>query len=159
MTYRENRKMARQLATLEGHVIVVGFATLGGLVAENLRAAGNTLVIVDRDAAAATAAADRKFIAVQGAAEEEETLRAAVVEKAKAIVVTTEDPSRKLTITLMARALNPGLYITTVGDDRQRGAWLTHAGASDVIVVDQLIADALVSRLQQGLASPGSVSA
>lgn len=151
LTYRENRRMARVLANLDSHIIVVGFATLGELVAEELRAAGNTVVVVDRDPAAATTAADRKYIAVQGAAEEEDTLRAAVVEKAKAIVVTTEDSSRKLTITLMARALNPGLYITTVGDDRQRGAWLTHAGASDVVVVDQLIADALVSRLRKGL--------
>ena len=151
LTYRENRRMARVLAAIEGHVIVVGFGGVGELVAEALRAAGNTVVVVDVQSSAVTNAADRRFVGVQGAAEEEDTLKAAGVERARAMVITTEDATRKLTITLMARAFNPKLYITTVGDDRRRGAWLTHAGASDVVVVDRLIADALVNQLRHGI--------
>lgn len=156
LTYRENRRMARVLAAIEGHVIVVGFGGVGELVAEALRAAGNTVVIVDVMSSAVTTAADRQFVGVLGAAEEEDTLKAAGVERAKAMVITTEDATRKLTITLMARAFNAGLYITTVGDDQRRGAWLTHAGASDVVVVDRLIADALVAQLRRGVVSPAS---
>ncbi|MFO1067535.1 MAG: NAD-binding protein [Geminicoccaceae bacterium] len=158
LTYRENRRMERVLAKLDDHVIVVGYAALGQLVAAQLAADGTGVVVIDRDQGAASLAADRKFTAIQGAAEDEATLRSARVDKARAMVVTTADPSRKLTTTLMARALNPRLFISTVGDDGQLSGWLAHAGASDVVVVDRLVADALVSRLRQGLAQPGQAS-
>ena len=158
MTYRENRRMERVLAKLDGHVIVVGYAALGQLVAAQLARGGAGVVVVDRDEAAASLAADHKLVAIQGAAEDEATLRSARVDKARAMVVTTADPSRKLTTTLMARALNPGLFISTVGDDGRLSGWLTHAGASDVVVVDHLVADALVSRLRQGLTQPAGPS-
>ena len=49
---------------------------------------------------------------------------------------------------LRARAGGPvGTAGRRAGDDRRRGAWLTHAGASDVVVVDRLIADALVNQI------------
>jgi len=69
------------------------------------------------------------------------------IERAKALVVTTEDPDRKLAITLMAHTLKPGLRIVVTGQNDPRGALLQRAGASEVVVVDDLVAAALVERL------------
>ena len=69
------------------------------------------------------------------------------VERAKALVVTTEDPDRKLSITLMAHSRNPKLKIAVTGTNSPRGALLHRAGASQVVITDDLIADALVDRL------------
>jgi voltage-gated potassium channel len=72
------------------------------------------------------------------------------VERAKALVVTTEDPDRKLSITLMAHSRKPKLKIAVTGANSPRGALLHRAGASQVVITDDLIADALVDRLSKG---------
>ena len=72
------------------------------------------------------------------------------VEQAKALVVTTEDPDRKLSITLMAHSRNPKLKIAVSGANGQRGGLLHRAGASQVVITDDLIADALVDPLAKG---------
>jgi len=64
--------------------------------------------------------------------------------------VTTEDPDRKLSITLMAHSRNPQLKIAVTGANAPRGALLHRAGASQVVITDELIADALVDRLSKG---------
>jgi voltage-gated potassium channel len=71
----------------------------------------------------------------------------AKVQQARALVVTTEDPDRKLSITLMAHSRNPKLKIAVTGANSPRGALLRSAGASEVVIMDDLIAGALVDRL------------
>jgi voltage-gated potassium channel len=72
------------------------------------------------------------------------------VERAKALVVTTEEPDRKLSITLMAHSRNPKLKIAVTGANSPRGALLHRAGASQMVITDDLIADALVDGLSKG---------
>jgi len=62
-------------------------------------------------------------------------------------VVTTEDADRKVAVTLMAHSLNPKVKIAVTGANNQRGALLHRAGASEVIIAEDLIAEALVGRL------------
>jgi voltage-gated potassium channel len=62
-------------------------------------------------------------------------------------VVTTENADRKRAITLMANTLTPDLRIVVTGQNDPRGALLERAGASEVVVVDDLVAAALVGRL------------
>lgn len=59
----------------------------------------------------------------------------------------TTDPDRKLAITSMAHTLQPDLRIVVTGQNDPRGALLERAGASEVAVVDDLVAGALVDRL------------
>ena len=69
--------------------------------------------------------------------------------QAKALVVTTEESDRKLSITLMAHSRNPRLRIAVTGANNPRAELLHHAGASEVVIMDALIADALVDRLHE----------
>ena len=50
--------------------------------------------------------------------------------------MTTEDPDRKLSITLMAHSRNPKLKIAVTGANSPRGALLHRAGASQVVITD-----------------------
>lgn len=69
--------------------------------------------------------------------------------------VTTEDPDRKLTITLTAHTANPALAICVTGQNDARGALLRRAGASEVVVIDTLIAESVVARLETGPKAKG----
>ncbi|HME73155.1 MAG TPA: NAD(P)-binding protein [Myxococcota bacterium] len=148
MAYRENRSMERTLDHLAHHVVVIGFGPLGRLVAERLRAAGEHVLIVDRDSDHASLASELGYLVLLGdAGIDDGVLQRARVATAKALVVTTVEPDRKLAITLIAHTVNPQLQIAVTGDNSQRGQLLHHAGASDVVVADDLIAGTLVGRL------------
>lgn len=151
MAFRENRKMEHKLDNLANHVIVIGFGALGRLVAGRLHDAGEQVVVIDRGNDLAAQASNLGYLVVQGdAGVDDAALDHAGVERAKALVVTTEDPDRKLSITLMAHSRNPKLKIAVTGANSPRGALLHRAGASQVVITDDLIADALVDGLSKG---------
>jgi voltage-gated potassium channel len=156
MALRENRTMERQLGRLADHVIVIGFGPLGRLVAGRLRDAGEQVVVVDRAAELAAQASGLGYLVVQGdAGLDDAVLDHSGIERARALVVTTEDPDRKVSITLTAHARNPKLKIAVTGADSPRAGLLHRAGASEVVITDDLIADALVDRLGKGATPHG----
>jgi voltage-gated potassium channel len=150
MTRRENKQVERKLECLANHVIVIGFGALGQLVAGRLQGAGEQLVVIDRADNLVVQASSLGFFVVQGdAGVDDAVLNHAGIDRAKALVVTTDDPDRKLSITLMAHSRNPKLKIAVTGASNPRGALLERAGASDVVIMDDLIAAALVDRLSK----------
>jgi voltage-gated potassium channel Kch len=148
LALRENRMMESQLDRLANHVIVIGFASLGKLVANKLREAGDTVVVVDRSADLAMQAAELAYLVVQGdAGVDDAALDRAGIGRARAMVVTTEDPDRNLAITLMAHTRNPNLRIAAIGLNRVRSELLLRAGATEVVIADEQIAATLVGHL------------
>jgi voltage-gated potassium channel len=150
MARRENKKVENKLDHLVNHVIVIGFAALGRRVAGRLHEAGEQVVVIDRADALAAQASGLGYLVVQGdAGADDAVLDHSRIEQAKALVVTTEDPDRKLSITLMAHSRNPKLRIAVTGADSPRGALLHSAGATEVVITEDLIAGALVDRLSK----------
>jgi voltage-gated potassium channel len=157
MLMRENRMAERQLEALSGHVMVIGFGPVGRLVAERVKASGAGVVILERQSDLAAQASALGYLVVEGDAGSDETVFArAAVERAKALVVAIDDPDRKLAITLMAHSRNPRLRIAVTGPNRERGALLRRAGATEVIIADEHIAEALVARLDAAPAAPAA---
>jgi voltage-gated potassium channel len=148
MAYRENRIMERKLEDLANHVIVVGFHSLGELVANRLSEAGQTVLVLVGDQAQADRAADRGHMVVLGSPGVfDDVLRHARLTSAKALVVTTPDSNNNLAITLLAHTLNGSLAIVVPGENPLRKELFESAGASDVVIADDIIADALVGKL------------
>ena len=142
--------MERELDRLTNHVIVIGFGALGQLVAGRLQDAGERVVVIDRADDLAAQASSLGYLVVQGdAGVDDAALDHAKIEQAKALVVTTEDPDRKLSITLMAHSRNPNLKIAVTGANSSRGALLRSAGASEVVITEDLIATALVDQINK----------
>jgi len=89
---------------------------------------------------------------VQGdAGVDDEVFASAGLDRARALVVTIEEPDRVVAITLMARAINPNLAIAATVPNRARGALLKRAGATQIIVADDIVASALVGSLAPAL--------
>jgi voltage-gated potassium channel len=151
LALRENENMEDKLSRVTGHVIVIGFGALGQMVARNLHTAGEQVVILERADDLAGQASDLGYLVVQGdAGVDEAVLDHSGIDRARALVVTTEDPDRKLALTLMAHARNPRLRIAVTGDSEPRSALLRRAGASEVVITHDLIAGALVDSLGKG---------
>jgi voltage-gated potassium channel len=148
MAYRENRIMERKLEQLADHVVVVGFHSLGILVADRLREAGQTVLVLVGDHAQAERAADHDHMVVLGSPDAfDEVLKGARLDSARALVVTTPDSNNNLAITLLAHTLNPSLPISVPGENPLRKGLFESAGASNVIIADEIIAHALVGKL------------
>ncbi|RKT27557.1 TrkA family protein [Paraburkholderia sp. RAU2J] len=148
MAYRENRVMEGKLAHLANHVVVVGFHSLGELVAHSLREAGQTVLILVGDQDQANRAADRGHMVVLGSPGVfDDVLKGARLDSAKALVVTTPDSNNNLAITLLAHTLNASLTIVVPGENPLRKGLFESAGASGVVIVDEIVANALVGKL------------
>ncbi|MBE2260294.1 MAG: NAD-binding protein [Rhodobacteraceae bacterium] len=151
---KENRRMVDLLEQLNAHVIVMGFGQLGKIVARRLQEAGETVLIVDRDPTNSALASNLGYLVVEtDIGHEEDAIKRLGLDKAKAIVVTTEDQDRKIAVTLIVHTLNPKVKIVSTGANRDRANLLHRAGASEVVVADELVAGELIHRLNdKGLA-------
>ena len=148
MAYRENRIMENKLEHLSNHVVVVGFHSLGELVADRMLAAGQQVLVLVGDQEQADHASDRGHMVVLGSPGVfDEVLRSARLDSAKALVVTTPDANNNLAITLLAHTLNASLTIAVPSENPLRKGLLEHAGASDVVIADEIVANALVGKL------------
>ena len=154
VAYRENRRMEHALDKLSGHLVVIGYVGLGKLLADQLRDAGQQVVIIDRDEGNAGLASEAGFNVIKGdAGNDDGVLKIARIGVARALFVTTADAHRNLTLTLMSHTLNPKLRIVVAGSDESWGRILRRAGASDVVIANRLLADAMLACLGQSGAS------
>jgi hypothetical protein len=150
LRHRENKSMQRKLDRLADHIVVVGFAGIGRRVCEQLAQAGERVLVIEHDEAVAESASALGYLVVQGdTGVDGSVLEQGAIERAKALVITVSDADRRLTITLMAHTLNPKLRIVVMAANNPRRGVLERAGATAVIIVDDLVASALIDRLQQ----------
>lgn len=148
MAYRENRVMERKLEGLTHHFVVVGFRPVGEFVAARLRDAGETVLVLVADETLANKASEQGYLVVLGEPGVfDDVLRHARLDSARALVVTSVDADSNLAITLMAHTLNPTLRIAVPGENSLRKLLLESAGASDVVIANELVANALVGQL------------
>lgn len=62
-------------------------------------------------------------------------------------MVAIDEPDRKLSMTLIAHSHNPRMKIIATGLNAHRAALLQRAGASAVVIAEDLIAAAMVEQL------------
>lgn len=124
------RRMEQSIASLHDHVIVCGWGRVGRSIANEVRAAGRQLVVVDQNAASLPGP---PILAVEGDATEDAVLRAAGIDRASALVAAADSDSANSFITLTARALEPGLFIVARARSEESVEKLRRAGADRVV--------------------------
>ncbi|WP_248295084.1 NAD(P)-binding protein [Paraburkholderia sp. UYCP14C] len=148
IAYRENRTMERKLGHLSNHIVVVGYRSLGQRIAAKLQDAGDTVLVVAADKALADQAAQRGHLVILSAPEAfDDALRHARLDSARALIVTTPDSDANLAITLLTNSINKSLPIIAPGESNLRKTLLQNAGATHVVIGDDILADALIDKL------------
>ncbi len=105
------RRMERELAKLHGHYIICGAGRVGRTVARQLRANGETCVVIDRDPNRARWAEEEKIPVIVGNASSEEILQKAHIDTARGFVSAVSSDAENLYIVLTARGFRPDLKI------------------------------------------------
>lgn len=122
--------MERDIAAMQGHVVVAGCGRLGRAIARAVANTDRDVVIIDRD----LARLERTGAAfVNGDATDDEVLAAAGIDRAATLVAALTTDADNLYVTLSARSSRPDLFI--IARARQEGAEpkLRQAGADRVV--------------------------
>ena len=128
-TYGRNRKMSK----LRDHFIICGAGRVGSHLMRSLRAANNTFLVIESDAAKAEALTDLGFAVLVRDATLEESLRDAGVEHARGLAACLPDDADNVYVVLTARDLNPKLHIVARAAEEQAESKLIRAGANRVV--------------------------
>jgi voltage-gated potassium channel len=145
--------MRKTIESLKNHFIICGFGQVGGLLASELTRWGEDFVVVERDPRRFAAARENGYLCLHGDATDEAVLTQARVEQARGLATVISDDAENLYITVSSRSLNPQIPIITRASRARGGRYLTQAGATSVIFLDQIGA----SRIARSLMRPDVV--
>jgi voltage-gated potassium channel len=129
----EERRRQRLVDALSDHYLVCGFGRVGRQVARNLRAAGATCVVIDRNPESLEAAAEVDAPHLEGEAADEQLLLQAGIERARALIACVDSDAENVFITLTARELRPDLTIVARASGEEAEAKLRRAGAQRIV--------------------------
>jgi voltage-gated potassium channel len=126
------RRIKSMIDKLDGHVILCGFGRVGRGAADELRQAGASFVVVDRDEEKVERAMKQGMLAVFADASQDETLRDVGIGRAKGLIATLASDADNLFLILSAKALNPALHLSARVAEETSEAKLRRAGADFV---------------------------
>jgi voltage-gated potassium channel len=131
------RRMMREIAGMQRHIIVCGYGRVGRTVCEELLTERVPFVVIERDPDQAEVLAAKQIKVVVGDATEDEILQEAGIYQARGLVAVAARDVDNLYITLSAREMcaqeNPGLLIVARASDAREQRKLRSVGADRVI--------------------------
>ena len=122
--------MERRMEQLAGHIVMCGFGRFGRVVAAELRAHGEEMVVIDNDPTREAELRGAGLCYVMGDGAADEVLERAGIRRARALVIATPSDADNVFITLSAREKNPGLPIFARGESDAGLRRLELAGAT-----------------------------
>jgi voltage-gated potassium channel len=126
-------RMQRRIDDLTGHFIVCAYGRVGRAVARELEAEGASFVVVDPDERLVERMRDDGVPYLIDDPTHEAVLRAAGVDRARGLVCAVDSDATNVYIALVARALNPDLFIVARASEPGSDQRLLHAGADRVV--------------------------
>ena len=153
LNYLGRHRMIKQIETLTGHTIVVGYGRVGGLVCDELSARNQAFVVVEVDPERVAMAEACGFTCIQGDATEEHVLKTAGIVRARVLVSVMPNDAENVFITLSARQLCSTIIIVARAEGPGTPRKLKLAGADHVVMPAAIGANRIVSLLT----NPGAV--
>ncbi len=144
---REKKRMHHSIGKLREHTILCGYGRMGAMVAEDLDAAGKSVVIIESRAESADDLKMEGHHYVIGDATADTTLLEAGLIHATALVAMLPHDADNVFITLTARALQPDIQIITRAEQPSTEGKLLKAGATRVVCPQQIGANRIASVL------------
>jgi voltage-gated potassium channel len=142
--------MLKQIAHMEGHIVVCGAGTTGEHVLRELIDVRVPFVVIERNRARVELLEEDLGAAipyVEGDATDDHSLQAAGVERAKGVIAALSDDKDNLFVTISARHLNRGARIVAKSVESSTVPKLRRAGADAVVSTNQIGGMRLVSEM------------
>ena len=134
----QRRRMRQSLAGLRDHYVICGHGRLGTRIERDLRARGESFVVIDWEQAIEETFLAENIPHVIGDATHDEVLRTAGVERARGLVSALDSDANNVLVVLTARELNPDLLIVARANSEASEPKLRRAGADRVVTPDAI---------------------
>jgi len=139
------RAMKKQLDKMEQHYIVAGYGRIGHRIAEVLREANIPIVVIENRERSIQRVQEDKLLYVEGDAQDETVLEEAGIDRAKGLICTLSSDRDNVFVTLIARELNPDIFILVRTNQHQNTKKILRAGANKVISPYEIGADRMAN--------------
>jgi len=136
------RKMERDIARMDRHVIVCGWGRVGREVAQFLTNAGQDVVVIDQDSERLSGV---PYASVRGDATDDEVLQQAGIDRAATLVAALDTDADNLYVTVASKSMRPDLQIIARARSDSSEPKLFRAGADRVVNPQQLGGDRIAS--------------
>lgn len=127
------RKLDLQIAKLKDHYIICGYGRIGRVLAHYLTERYLNVVIIEKDACRQERMDEDGVLYLIGEATDENLLIKAGIKKAKGLVTAVATDADNVFLTLIAKQLNPNLFIVARAIQNTAKRTLQAAGAGKVI--------------------------
>ncbi len=138
--YFKTRRLMKDIAHLEDHVILCGYGRNGHQAARILRSHELPFIVIEKNEQLMKKMQEEgeKILHLEGDGTDDDLLRLAGIERARALITTLPVDAHNVFIVLSARALNPNIQIISRASDAGTVAKLKKAGANNVIMPDRI---------------------
>ena len=127
------RKLDKQIAKLKGHFIICGYGRIGRVLARYLTERYLDVVIIEKNEARQPAMDEDGVLYLIGEATDEELLQKAGIRQARGLVTAVATDADNVFLTLIAKQLNPTLFVVSRAIQNTAKRTLQAAGADKVI--------------------------
>jgi voltage-gated potassium channel len=127
------RKLDKQIAKLKDHYIICGYGRIGRVLARYLTERYLNVVIIEKNESRQAAMDEDGVLYLVGEATDESLLIRAGIKDAKGLITAVATDADNVFLTLIAKQLNPGLFIVARAIQNTAKRTLQAAGANKVI--------------------------
>lgn len=127
------RRVLKMAGKLHRHYIICGAGRVGSRIAQQVAAEGGRFLIIEKDSLIAEQMLQRDYLVLLGDATSEETLKSAGIKYARGIVCAASSDAENVYTALLARDLNPGIFIVARANEESAESKLIKAGANKVV--------------------------
>ncbi len=127
------RKLDKQIARLKDHYIICGYGRIGRVLARYLTERYLNVVIIEKNESRQAAMDEDGVLYLVGEATDESLLLRAGIKDANALITAVATDADNVFLTLIAKQLNPGLFIVARAIQNTAKRTLQAAGANTVI--------------------------
>lgn len=127
------RKLDKQIKKLKGHYIICGYGRIGRVLARFLIARYIDVVVIERNQNRVVELDEDDIFYIIGDAKDETVLETARIQRAKGIVTSVATDADNVFLVLIAKQLNPDLFIVARAEQNSVKKTLLAAGADKVI--------------------------
>jgi len=127
------RKLDKQIAKLKDHYIVCGYGRIGRVLARYLTERYLNVVIIEKNESRQAAMDEDGVLYLMGEATDENLLLRAGIKDAKGLITAVATDADNVFLTLIAKQLNPGLFIVARAIQNTAKRTIQAAGANKVI--------------------------
>ena len=127
------RKLDKQIAKLKEHYIICGYGRIGRVLARYLTERYLNVVIIEKNESRQAAMDEDGVLYLMGEATDESLLLRAGIKDAKGLITAVATDADNVFLTLIAKQLNPGLFIVARAIQNTAKRTIQAAGANKVI--------------------------